>query len=235
MTRHYFPLLPRAHINSSSRQTFQDDCARHRFIVWAAVKRNSCSRMRQEEKLRCPLLRCNQDFPDHEQMLRHLAGCEYLASGEYLCYEHMRVERFDDIKCKRCLGHPSKRRKVISVAKSFFQSLGHRSKRSEDRPGHHHGHSAVTRWIMCATRSASYPEINPHLGRAWICRRGSEAINLQQPCRGGVVEPVFRQSTSSTPEPLYMHLICPPHHFSRPTRSTEGCRCPPTLCDTLDC
>ncbi len=53
-------------------------------------------------------------------MLRHLAGCECLPSGEYWCYDHMRVERFDDLKCKRCLGHPSKRRKMLSMAKNFF-------------------------------------------------------------------------------------------------------------------
>jgi hypothetical protein len=87
--------------------------------------------MKPEEKLRCPLLRCNQHFPNHETMLRHLAGCEQLASGEYWCYEHMRIERFDDVKCKHCLGHPSKRRKVLSMAKTFFHSLGHRSKKGQ--------------------------------------------------------------------------------------------------------
>lgn len=114
-----------------TRKTFQEDCARHRFIVWAAVQRNSSTRMRPEEKLRCPLLRCNQQFRDHETMLRHLTGCEQLASGEYWCHEHMRIERFDDMKCRHCLGHPSKRRKVLSMAKNFFHSLGHRSKRAQ--------------------------------------------------------------------------------------------------------
>lgn len=64
-------------------------------------------------------------------MLRHLVGCEQLASGEYWCYDHMRIERFDDMKCKHCLGHPSKRRKVLSLAKNFFHSLGHRSKKGQ--------------------------------------------------------------------------------------------------------
>ncbi|KAK4158091.1 hypothetical protein C8A00DRAFT_39639 [Chaetomidium leptoderma] len=113
-----------------SCQTSQEDCARHRFIVWAAVKRNSSVRMTSQERLECPLLRCTQRFSDHEGMLRHLAGCRYLASGEYWCYDHMRVERFDDLKCKRCLGHPSKRRKMLHMAKSFFHSLGHKSKRT---------------------------------------------------------------------------------------------------------
>lgn len=63
-------------------------------------------------------------------MLKHLAGCRYLASGEYWCYDHMRVERFDDLKCKRCLGHPSKRRKIVSMAKNFFHSIGHKSKKA---------------------------------------------------------------------------------------------------------
>ncbi|KAK3368892.1 hypothetical protein B0T24DRAFT_532214 [Lasiosphaeria ovina] len=114
-----------------SRETSQEDCARHRFIVWAAVKRNSCVRMNAEEKLECPLLRCTQRFPDHETMLKHLACCRHLASGEFWCYDHMRVERFDDIKCKRCLGHPSKRRKMLSMAKSFFHTLGHKSKKTQ--------------------------------------------------------------------------------------------------------
>lgn len=112
-----------------TKETSQEDCARHRFIVWAAVKRNSSTRMTSEERLECPLLRCTQRFPDHESMLKHLAKCRYLASGEYWCYDHMRVERFDDLKCKRCLGHPSKRRKMLSLAKTFFHSLGHKGKR----------------------------------------------------------------------------------------------------------
>jgi len=115
----------------STKETFQEDCARHRFIVWAAVKRNSNPRMKPEEKLRCPLLKCTRQFADHESMLKHLAVCAYLATGEYLCYDHMRVERFDDLKCKRCLGHPSKRKKMLSLAKNFFHSLGHKSKKGQ--------------------------------------------------------------------------------------------------------
>ena len=86
--------------------------------------------MSPAEKLECPTLRCTRRFPDHESMLNHLADCAYLARGEYWCYDHMRVERFDDIKCKRCLGHPSKRRKMLSMAKTFFHSLGHKSKKA---------------------------------------------------------------------------------------------------------
>lgn len=113
-----------------TKETSQEDCARHRFIVWAAVKRNSSVHMPSQQRLECPLLRCTRRFQDHESMLRHLAGCRYLASGEYWCYEHNRVERFDDLKCKRCLGHPSKRRKILRMAKNFFHSLGHKSKRT---------------------------------------------------------------------------------------------------------
>ncbi|KAM7203818.1 hypothetical protein V8F20_003824 [Naviculisporaceae sp. PSN 640] len=118
-----------------SRETAHEDCARHRFIVWAAVKRNSSKRMTAADRLRCPLFKCAQQFQDHESMLRHLAGCKHLASGEYLCYDHMRVEHFDDVKCKKCLGHPSKRRKMLSMAKNFFHSLGHKSK----KPSHGNG------------------------------------------------------------------------------------------------
>jgi len=113
-----------------TRETAHEDCARHRFIVWAAVKRNASKRMAAEDRLRCPLIKCAQPFQDHESMLRHLAGCKHLASGQYLCYDHMRVEHFDDVKCKRCLGHPSKRRKMLSMAKNFFHALGHKSKKS---------------------------------------------------------------------------------------------------------
>lgn len=112
-----------------TRETSQTECARHRFIVWAAVKRNSSVRMTPQEKLKCPLLRCTQRFPDHEAMLKHLAACRHLPSGEYWCHDHMRVERFDDARCKRCLDHPSKRRKLLCMARKFFHSLGHRSKK----------------------------------------------------------------------------------------------------------
>ena len=91
--------------------------------------------MTAEEKLECPLLRCTQRFFNHELMLSHLATCDYLPSGEYWCYDHMRVERFDDVKCKRCLGHPSKRRRMLSVAKHFFHSLGSKSKKAPSGPG----------------------------------------------------------------------------------------------------
>ncbi|KAL2267428.1 hypothetical protein VTJ83DRAFT_4705 [Remersonia thermophila] len=112
-----------------TKETSHEDCARHRFIVWAAVKRNSSVRMTPQERLECPLLRCTQRFPDHESMLKHLAGCRHLASGEYWCYDHSRVERFDDVKCRRCLGHPSKRRKILHLAKSLFHSLGHKPRK----------------------------------------------------------------------------------------------------------
>ncbi|KAL2200318.1 hypothetical protein P885DRAFT_74153 [Corynascus similis CBS 632.67] len=113
-----------------TKETSQEDCARHRFIVWAAVKRNSSVRMTPQERLECPLLRCTQRFSDHESMLKHLVGCRYLAFGEYWCYDHMRVERFDDLKCKKCLGHPSKRRKMLAMARSFFHSIGHKAKKT---------------------------------------------------------------------------------------------------------
>ncbi|KAJ9148915.1 Zinc finger protein [Pleurostoma richardsiae] len=119
----------KAALSCVTRDTARGDCATHRFIVWAAVKRNSCPRMSASEKLECPLLRCRQRFPNHEMMLGHLAECEHLSSCEYWCYDCMRVERFDDSKCKRCLGHPSKRRKMLSRAKSFFSSLGHKSRK----------------------------------------------------------------------------------------------------------
>jgi hypothetical protein len=64
-------------------------------------------------------------------MLRHLAECSHLPSGEYWCHEHGQAERFDDSKTSRCLNHPTKRRKMLSMAKNFFQNLGHKQ-RSKD-------------------------------------------------------------------------------------------------------
>ncbi|CAK7234689.1 hypothetical protein SEUCBS140593_009027 [Sporothrix eucalyptigena] len=117
-------LLDTAPMSCVTRATSREDCATQRFIVWAAVSRNACGRMTDRERLECPLLRCTQRFEDHESMLRHLITCDRLDSCEYWCYEHMRIERFDDSRCKKCLGHPSKRRKMLSMAKSFFTSLG---------------------------------------------------------------------------------------------------------------
>ncbi|KAL7919681.1 hypothetical protein ACQKWADRAFT_300484 [Trichoderma austrokoningii] len=111
-----------------SRNTSGDECALHRFIVWAAVKRNACQKMTPEERRECPLLRCRKRFPNHELMLQHLYSCNHLAGGEYWCYDCERPEQLSDVKCRRCLGHPSKRRKIVTMAKSFFSSLGHRPK-----------------------------------------------------------------------------------------------------------
>ncbi|KAF5003335.1 hypothetical protein FDECE_10111 [Fusarium decemcellulare] len=113
-----------------TRDTARDECALHRFIVWTAVKRNECDKMTSQEKRECPMLRCRKRFPNHELMLQHLYSCEWLAAGEYWCYECEKAERFNDAKCKRCLGHPSRRRKIMSMAKNFFSSLGHKSKNS---------------------------------------------------------------------------------------------------------
>ncbi|KAF6835227.1 zinc finger protein [Colletotrichum plurivorum] len=111
----------------------QDRCALHRFIVWAAVQRNSCEKMSPAERLECPLLRCRKRFPNHEAMLRHLYTCDQLFTGEYWCYECGRAEKFTDGKCKKCLGHPGKRRRIMSVAKDFFSSLGQKS-RNQNAP-----------------------------------------------------------------------------------------------------
>ncbi|KAL7915780.1 hypothetical protein GGI35DRAFT_6423 [Trichoderma velutinum] len=111
-----------------SRNTSSDECALYRFIVWAAVKRNACQKMTSEERRECPLLRCRKRFPNHELMLQHLYSCDHLAGGEYWCYDCEKPEQLSDVKCRRCLGHPSKRRKIMTMAKSFFSSLGHKPK-----------------------------------------------------------------------------------------------------------
>ncbi|EFX04145.1 zinc finger protein [Grosmannia clavigera kw1407] len=118
-------LDPAALMSCVTRETSKDDCGTDRFVVWAAVKRNTSDRMTDRERLECPLLRCTLRFPDHESMLRHLVSCEHLSSCEYWCYDHMRIERFDDSRCRKCLGHASKRRKMLSMAKHFFTAIGH--------------------------------------------------------------------------------------------------------------
>ncbi|OBR12490.1 Zinc finger protein [Colletotrichum higginsianum IMI 349063] len=110
---------------SSIDSTSSPSCV---FIVWAAVQRNTSQKMTAADRLECPLLRCRKRFPNHEAMLRHLYACDQLFTGEYWCYECGKAEKFNDGKCKRCLGHPGKRRRIMSVAKNFFSSLGQRSK-----------------------------------------------------------------------------------------------------------
>ncbi|KAI0457507.1 hypothetical protein F5B21DRAFT_512532 [Xylaria acuta] len=119
-----------------------EDCARQRFIVWAAVKRNRSVRMAASERLRCPLLRCGEHFDEHEEMLRHLTQCQHLATGEYVCYECMKVERFNDKKCTCCLGQPTKRRRIINKAKHFFSNIGSgRVRRENPNPPNYNARS----------------------------------------------------------------------------------------------
>ncbi|KAI1877026.1 uncharacterized protein JN550_001098 [Neoarthrinium moseri] len=118
-------------VSCVTRQTIGDDCAKQRFIVWAAVKRNRSVRMAPNDRLRCPLIRCGEQFTDHESMLSHLHECQHLESGEYVCYECMRVEKFNDGRCKCCLGQPTKRRRIINAAKTFFSTLGHKSRKDD--------------------------------------------------------------------------------------------------------
>lgn len=110
-----------------------EDCSRQRFIVWAAVKRNRSVHMAPSDRLCCPLLRCRERFEDHESMLQHLVKCQHLSTGEYVCYECMKVERFNDRKCRCCLGHPTKRRRIVNMAKNFFSNIGHRSRKDDAR------------------------------------------------------------------------------------------------------
>lgn len=90
--------------------------------------------MSPTEKLECPMLRCRRRCDSHEMMLKHLYECKLLSTGEYWCYECEKPEMFTDANCKRCTGHPGRRRRIMSHAKNFFSSLGHRHKKD--------GHSA---------------------------------------------------------------------------------------------
>lgn len=115
-----------------TRGTSRDDCSYSRFLAWAAVQRNTSRFMSSSDRLSCPLIRCRKQLPDHESMLKHLASCPQLPTREYWCYDHMRVEHFDDAKCRRCISHPSRRRRMLSMAKGFFSTLGHKSKRGPE-------------------------------------------------------------------------------------------------------
>ncbi|ORY65052.1 uncharacterized protein BCR38DRAFT_408795 [Pseudomassariella vexata] len=119
----------RASISCVTREATGENCAKQKFIVWAAVKRNRSVRIAPEERLECPLWRCRERFDDHEQMLQHVAGCQHLATGAYFCHDCMRVEKFNDAKCKCCLGQPTKRRRIINMAKNFFNKVGHKSRK----------------------------------------------------------------------------------------------------------
>ncbi|KAJ3563505.1 hypothetical protein NPX13_g8170 [Xylaria arbuscula] len=138
-----------------------DDCARQRFIVWAAVKRNRSIRMAASERLRCPLLRCGEHFDHHEEMLRHLTQCQHLSTGEYVCYECMEVERFNDKKCTCCTGLPTKRRRIINMAKSFFSNIGStRVRRDSLTPSTHDSQAGSPRYDLLAM------DMNNQLSRA---------------------------------------------------------------------
>lgn len=115
-----------------TRGTSRDDCSYSRFLAWAAVQRNTSRFMSSSDRLSCPLIRCRKQLPDHESMLKHLASCPQLPTREYWCYDHMRVEHFDDATCRRCISHPSRRRRMLSMAKGFFSTLGHKSKRGPE-------------------------------------------------------------------------------------------------------
>lgn len=115
-----------------TRGTSRDDCSYSRFLAWAAVQRNASRFMSSSDRLSCPLIRCRKQLPDHESMLKHLASCPQLPTREYWCYDHMRIEHFDDAKCRRCISHPSRRRRMLSMAKGFFSTLGHKSKRGPE-------------------------------------------------------------------------------------------------------
>ncbi|KAI1470622.1 uncharacterized protein F4812DRAFT_272571 [Daldinia caldariorum] len=113
----------------ATREIPGEECALQRFIVWAAVKRNKSVRMAASERLKCPLLLCGERFDDHEEMLRHLTKCQHLKTGEYVCYDCMKIERYNDGKCRCCTGHPTRRRRIMNMARSFFSNIGNKTQK----------------------------------------------------------------------------------------------------------
>ncbi|KAJ1333540.1 hypothetical protein MN608_03531 [Microdochium nivale] len=114
-----------------TRSVVGEDCATQQFLVWAAIKRNRSVKMATSERLRCPLIRCGERFEAHELMLRHLSKCQHLRTGEYLCYECMQVERFNEGICGCSSRRPSKRRRIVKLAKNFFSNIGHKTRRDD--------------------------------------------------------------------------------------------------------
>ena len=134
--------------------------------------------MTDDEKRECPLLRCTKRFPDHESMLRHLVDCEYLPLAEYWCFTHSRVERFDDGKCKRCTGPGgSKRRKMLSMAKTFFSSLGHKQKKGS---GLELGLGDSSSLLPTAFDEAGVPELHFELSSTEIVELDSTEVVMPQ-------------------------------------------------------
>ncbi|KAI1657960.1 hypothetical protein F4813DRAFT_65284 [Daldinia decipiens] len=121
---------PQAPSPCATREIPGEECALQRFIVWAAVKRNKSVRMAASERLKCPLLLCGERFDNHEAMLRHLTKCQHLKTGEYVCYDCMKIERYNDGKCRCCIGHPTKRRRIINIARNFFSNIGNKTRRA---------------------------------------------------------------------------------------------------------
>ncbi|KAI2606827.1 uncharacterized protein GGS25DRAFT_522347 [Hypoxylon fragiforme] len=119
---------PRDPSPCATREIAGEDCALQRFIVWAAIKRNK-SVTAPQDRLKCPLILCGKQFDDHEAMLRHLTKCKHLKTGEYVCHDCTKIERFNDRKCRSCLGHPPKRRRIINMAKKFFSNIGNKSRK----------------------------------------------------------------------------------------------------------
>ncbi len=183
------------------RETSLEDCSRQRFIIWAAVKRNRSVRMASNDRLRCPLLLCGELFEDHESMLRHLVKCQHLATGEYICYECMRVERYNDKRCRCCLGHPTKRRRIINMAKSFFSTIGHRSRKDELRTVDQDDVSMLPpSYESLQVHAQLYPEQQeqPH-----IELNGREILELDsQPMMPELDSVNYEPQTDPEPEPL---------------------------------
>lgn len=79
--------------------------------------------------MECFFFKCNYKFIDYELMFKYLVGCRYFVLGEYWCYNYMRVEYFDDIRCKKCFGYLFWVKKVFIIVKKFFYGLGYKLKK----------------------------------------------------------------------------------------------------------
>lgn len=120
-------------------------------MVWTAIYRNRCQYIPADERRSCPLLLCNQRFPTLELLLQHLYGCPELEAAQYWCYECQRVELFDDAQCAGpsrscCVGHPSRRRRVLDMAKELFSSIGHHHRRSGGHRPRRTNHAGGGSW-----------------------------------------------------------------------------------------
>ncbi|TGJ83063.1 hypothetical protein E0Z10_g5722 [Xylaria hypoxylon] len=94
------------------------------------MRRRSQSSLRSESSARTPISCVSRESMSGDDCARQ--RFIHLSTGEYVCYECMKVERFNDKKCTCCFKQPTKRRRIINIAKHFFSNIGSAKARREN-------------------------------------------------------------------------------------------------------